>query len=173
MTLEPNGRIYSAVVYNWEIYWFFLPCSSVLWPSVGIPFLVQLFPQFYITIVTKIATIEINFVCCNKVIFVVLSPCIPDTFWLLVYDFIFAYLYVIHCFILLVLVQKRIEELACASGDQVEAVSNLLNKVTLGSKGSTMAHQLSTANSSNIVYTDEFDTSVAILNIVCFMYAFK
>ncbi|KAG2718835.1 hypothetical protein I3760_03G239200 [Carya illinoinensis] len=62
-------------------------------------------------------------------------------------------------------VKKRIEELACASGEQVEAVSNLLNKVTLGSKGSTMANQLSTANSSNIVYTDEFDTSVAILNI--------
>ncbi|XP_035544355.1 CCR4-NOT transcription complex subunit 10-like isoform X2 [Juglans regia] len=60
---------------------------------------------------------------------------------------------------------KRIEELACASGEQVEAVSNLLNKVTLGSKGSTMANQLSTTNSSNIVYTDEFDTSVAILNI--------
>ncbi|KAF5482219.1 hypothetical protein F2P56_002808 [Juglans regia] len=62
-------------------------------------------------------------------------------------------------------VKKRIEELACASGEQVEAVSNLLNKVTLGSKGSTMANQLSTTNSSNIVYTDEFDTSVAILNI--------
>ncbi|KAG2713340.1 hypothetical protein I3760_04G172600 [Carya illinoinensis] len=60
---------------------------------------------------------------------------------------------------------KRIEELASASGEQVETASNLLNKVTLGSKGSTMTHQLSGANSSNVVYTDEFDTSVAILNI--------
>lgn len=63
-------------------------------------------------------------------------------------------------------VKKRSEELASASGEQVEAVSNLGNKVILGSKGnSTMAHQLSTANSSNIVYSDEFDTSVAILNV--------
>ncbi|XP_041007528.1 CCR4-NOT transcription complex subunit 10-like [Juglans microcarpa x Juglans regia] len=62
-------------------------------------------------------------------------------------------------------VKKRIEELASASGEQVEAASNLLNKLTLGSKGSTMTHQLSGANSSNVVYTDEFDTSVAILNI--------
>ncbi|KAF5459199.1 hypothetical protein F2P56_023174 [Juglans regia] len=62
-------------------------------------------------------------------------------------------------------VKKRIEDLASASGEQVEAASNLLNKVTLGSKGSTMTHQLSSANNSNVVYTDEFDTSVAILNI--------
>ncbi|KAE7998931.1 hypothetical protein FH972_003424 [Carpinus fangiana] len=63
-------------------------------------------------------------------------------------------------------VKKRSEELASASGEQVEAVSNLGNKVILGSKGnSMMAHQLSTANSSSIVYTDEFDTSVAILNV--------
>ncbi|XP_059432311.1 uncharacterized protein LOC132165670 isoform X2 [Corylus avellana] len=62
--------------------------------------------------------------------------------------------------------KKRSEELASASGEQVEAVSNLGNKVISGFKGnSTMAHQLSTANSSNIVYTDEFDTSVAILNV--------
>lgn len=51
--------------------------------------------------------------------------------------------------------------LACASGEQVEAVSNLGNKVISGSKGSSAA---------SIVYTDEFDTSVAILNIVCFCY---
>ncbi|KAF5459200.1 hypothetical protein F2P56_023175, partial [Juglans regia] len=71
----------------------------------------------------------------------------------------------INCCLLVVLVQKRIEDLASASGEQVEAASNLLNKVTLGSKGSTMTHQLSSANNSNVVYTDEFDTSVAILNI--------
>ncbi|KAK7823311.1 ccr4-not transcription complex subunit 10, partial [Quercus suber] len=51
---------------------------------------------------------------------------------------------------------KRSEVLACASGEQVEAVSNLGNKVISGSKGSSAA---------SIVYTDEFDTSVAILNI--------
>ncbi|XP_065621995.1 uncharacterized protein LOC112039034 [Quercus suber] len=53
-------------------------------------------------------------------------------------------------------VKKRSEVLACASGEQVEAVSNLGNKVISGSKGSSAA---------SIVYTDEFDTSVAILNI--------
>jgi len=88
-------------------------------------------------------------------------------------DFIFVLLVVIHCSFLLLLVQRRSEELASASGEQLEAVSNLGNKVILGSKGnSTVAHQLSTANNSNIVYTDEFDTSVAILNVVCFLYVF-
>ncbi|KAB1208989.1 CCR4-NOT transcription complex subunit 10 [Morella rubra] len=63
-------------------------------------------------------------------------------------------------------VKKRSEELACASGEQVESVSNLGNKAALGSKGSsTMAHQLPSVNSSDVVYTDECDTSVAILNI--------
>lgn len=67
----------------------------------------------------------------------------------------------------MILGQKRIEELASASGEQVEAASNLLNKVTLGSKGCTMTYEPSGANSSNFVYTDDFDTSVAVLNIVC------
>lgn len=63
-------------------------------------------------------------------------------------------------------VKKRSEELACASGEQAEAVSNHGNKVISGSKGSsTVANQLSTANSASTVFTDEFDTSVAILNI--------
>lgn len=56
-------------------------------------------------------------------------------------------------------VKKRSEELVCASGEQVEAVSNLGNKVILGSKGNNTA-----ANSTSIVYMDEFDTSVATLN---------
>ena len=51
------------------------------------------------------------------------------------------------------LVQKRSEELANASGEQAESGSNVGNKVTSGS------------NSASIIY--EFDTSVAALNIVC------
>lgn len=64
-------------------------------------------------------------------------------------------------FVFMVVVQKRSEELVCASGEQVEAVSNLGNKVILGSKGNNTA-----ANSTSIVYMDEFDTSVATLNSV-------
>jgi hypothetical protein len=93
---------------------------------------------------------------------------------LLVNVFIFVLFVVIHYFFLLLLVQKRSEELACASGEQAEAVSNHGNKVISGSKGSsTVANQLSTANSASTVFTDEFDTSVAILNIVCFLSVFK
>ncbi|XVE71497.1 hypothetical protein DITRI_Ditri10aG0155600 [Diplodiscus trichospermus] len=54
-------------------------------------------------------------------------------------------------------VKNRSEELAHASGDQAESGSNVGNKVTSGSKGSSStAHQF---------YTDEFDTSVVALNI--------
>ncbi|XP_031264752.1 CCR4-NOT transcription complex subunit 10-like isoform X1 [Pistacia vera] len=63
-------------------------------------------------------------------------------------------------------VKKRSEELAHASGEQVENSSNLGNKVILGSKGSgTSGHQFSAANSGSLVYMDEFDASVAKLNI--------
>ncbi|KAA8535153.1 hypothetical protein F0562_030156 [Nyssa sinensis] len=63
-------------------------------------------------------------------------------------------------------VKKRSEELAHASGEHVEAISNAGNKAILGSKGTnSMANQFSVANSSPIVYIDEFDTSVTLLNI--------
>ncbi|GMI95163.1 hypothetical protein like AT5G35430 [Hibiscus trionum] len=55
-------------------------------------------------------------------------------------------------------VKKRSEELALASGEQVESGSNVGNKVTSGSKGSG-------TNSASIIYTDEFGTSVASLNM--------
>ncbi|CBI28248.3 unnamed protein product, partial [Vitis vinifera] len=61
-------------------------------------------------------------------------------------------------------VKKRSEELAHASGENAEAATNLGNKV--GSKGTnTMALQFSAASSGSMVYTDEFDTSVATLNL--------
>lgn len=67
-----------------------------------------------------------------------------------------------------VLVQKRNEELANASGEQAESGSIVANKVSSGSKGSgTTTHQFADSNSASIIYTDEFDTSVAALNIVC------
>lgn len=50
----------------------------------------------------------------------------------------------------------------------MEAVSNLGNKVVSGSLGTNaVAPQFSSASSASIVYTDEFDTSVASLNMVC------
>lgn len=63
-------------------------------------------------------------------------------------------------------VKKRSEELAHASGENAEAATNLGNKVVSGSKGTnTMALQFSAASSGSMVYTDEFDTSVATLNL--------
>ncbi|XP_043724581.1 CCR4-NOT transcription complex subunit 10-like isoform X1 [Telopea speciosissima] len=68
-------------------------------------------------------------------------------------------------------VKMRSEELARASGDQVEVSSNLGNNVVSGSKGSTVTqHQFSAANSSSIAYTDESDTSVATLNTAVILF---
>ncbi|KAF8393157.1 hypothetical protein HHK36_021398 [Tetracentron sinense] len=68
-------------------------------------------------------------------------------------------------------VKKRRVELASASGERVEAVSNLGNSVISGSKGSsTMLNQVSAANSTNISYTDEFDASVATFNTAVILF---
>lgn len=65
------------------------------------------------------------------------------------------------------LVQKKSEQLAQASGEQVDAGSNAGNRVISGSKESgTMAHQFSATNSSTLVYMDDFDSAVVTLNIV-------
>ncbi|XVE98376.1 hypothetical protein REPUB_Repub03eG0101500 [Reevesia pubescens] len=58
-------------------------------------------------------------------------------------------------------VKKRSEELAHASGEQAESGSNAGNKITSGSKGDS----ITASNSACTIYTDEFDTSVAALNI--------
>ncbi|KAG4930127.1 hypothetical protein JHK82_047194 [Glycine max] len=63
------------------------------------------------------------------------------------------------------LIQRKNDELALASEEQGESVNNVGNKV-LGSKGSNASvHQFSGANSTSTMYTDEFDSSVAMLNI--------
>ncbi|EXB39017.1 CCR4-NOT transcription complex subunit 10 [Morus notabilis] len=60
---------------------------------------------------------------------------------------------------------KQSEEIARASGEQVEAGGSLASKTVSGSKSSTLAHPLSSASSANIMYMDEFDTCVATVNI--------
>ncbi|CAK9136480.1 unnamed protein product [Ilex paraguariensis] len=63
---------------------------------------------------------------------------------------------------------KRSEDLACAAGENVDAVGNLGNKTLIGTKGNNsmpMLHQFSEANSSQIAYTDEYDTSVTMFNM--------
>ncbi|XP_043700841.1 CCR4-NOT transcription complex subunit 10-like isoform X2 [Telopea speciosissima] len=69
------------------------------------------------------------------------------------------------------LIKLRSEELACASGEQVEVSGSVGNNVVSGPKGSTVTpHQFLAANSSSIAYTDEFDTSVATLNIAVILF---
>ncbi|XP_014509330.1 CCR4-NOT transcription complex subunit 10 isoform X1 [Vigna radiata var. radiata] len=64
------------------------------------------------------------------------------------------------------LIQRKNDELALALGEQGESLNNVGNKVVLGSKGSNAsAHQFSGSNSTGTVYSDEFDSSVAMLNI--------
>ncbi|KAF7838921.1 CCR4-NOT transcription complex subunit 10 isoform X2 [Senna tora] len=61
-------------------------------------------------------------------------------------------------------VKRKSDELVCASGEQGESVKNVGNKIVLGSKGSNaLAHQLSGSNT--LMHIDEFDSSVAMLNI--------
>ncbi|TYG57068.1 hypothetical protein ES288_D08G113900v1 [Gossypium darwinii] len=63
-------------------------------------------------------------------------------------------------------VKKRSEELVLrASGEQVESGSNIGNNITSGSKGCGTTTSLPASNCASIIYTDEFDTSVASLNI--------
>ncbi|XP_014509331.1 CCR4-NOT transcription complex subunit 10 isoform X2 [Vigna radiata var. radiata] len=63
-------------------------------------------------------------------------------------------------------VKRKNDELALALGEQGESLNNVGNKVVLGSKGSNAsAHQFSGSNSTGTVYSDEFDSSVAMLNI--------
>ncbi|KAL2338412.1 hypothetical protein Fmac_012858 [Flemingia macrophylla] len=63
-------------------------------------------------------------------------------------------------------IKRKNDELALASGEQGESANNAGNKAVLGSKGSnSSAHQFSGANSTGTMYADEFDSSVAMLNI--------
>ncbi|KAK7388634.1 hypothetical protein VNO78_23456 [Psophocarpus tetragonolobus] len=62
-------------------------------------------------------------------------------------------------------IKRKNDELALALGEQGESVNIVGNKV-LGTKGNNAsAHQFSGANSTGTMYTDEFDSSVAMLNI--------
>ncbi|KAL6984107.1 hypothetical protein U1Q18_017482, partial [Sarracenia purpurea var. burkii] len=58
------------------------------------------------------------------------------------------------------------DELAYASEEHADTVSNMGNKDALRSKGTnSVVDQLSRANSSHIIYGDEFDTTVTMLNM--------
>ncbi|KAL9398499.1 hypothetical protein Peur_007460 [Populus x canadensis] len=68
-------------------------------------------------------------------------------------------------------IERKSKELAHTSGEQVETVGNLGNKVISGSKGSgAMTLQASATNSTSVVYMDEFDPTVARLNIAIIWY---
>ncbi|KAJ6759017.1 CCR4-NOT TRANSCRIPTION COMPLEX SUBUNIT 10 [Salix koriyanagi] len=68
-------------------------------------------------------------------------------------------------------IERKSEELAQASGEQAETVSNLGNKVVSGCKGSAATvHQASATSSLCAAYMDEFDPAVARLNIAIIWY---
>ncbi|XP_011020187.1 PREDICTED: CCR4-NOT transcription complex subunit 10-like [Populus euphratica] len=68
-------------------------------------------------------------------------------------------------------IERKSKELAHTSGEQVETVNNLGNKVISGSKGSgATTLQASATNSTSVVYMDEFDPTVARLNIAIIWY---
>ena len=67
-----------------------------------------------------------------------------------------------------VLVQKKSENLAISSGEQTDAL-NPENKNTLG-KGSNLSAHQTAANNADVMYMEEFDASIATVNIVSSMY---
>lgn len=63
-------------------------------------------------------------------------------------------------------IKRKYGELSLTYVDQGELVNNVGNKVALGSKGSNaLAPQFSGVNSTDTMHPDEFDSSVATLNI--------
>lgn len=77
------------------------------------------------------------------------------------------YRVILLIFYLVDFIQRQSEELARASLEQVEVIGNAGNKAILGPKGSsTVAQQMNSLNNANILYTDEFNSSVATFNIV-------
>lgn len=61
--------------------------------------------------------------------------------------------------------QRKSEDLARASREQSDVAAQAANKVITGAKGTN-----NLANSPSTVFTDEFDASVAALNIVRIMW---
>lgn len=64
-------------------------------------------------------------------------------------------------------IQRKSEELARRSLEQVEAASNAGNRAISKENALVPEHQLSVASDTSIFHVDVFDHSVAILNIVC------
>ncbi|KAK9282014.1 hypothetical protein L1049_004925 [Liquidambar formosana] len=67
--------------------------------------------------------------------------------------------------------KTRSRELACASEEKAEIVSNPGNSVISGSKGSSITrHQCAAANSASVSYVGEFDTSIAMFNTAVILF---
>ncbi|GAB4828245.1 hypothetical protein Ancab_035157 [Ancistrocladus abbreviatus] len=63
-------------------------------------------------------------------------------------------------------VKKRCENLAHASGEQIDATSQPGNKAVSVPKGTNaMSNQIATADNASMAYNDEFDASLATLNM--------
>ena len=60
--------------------------------------------------------------------------------------------------------QRKSEELARSSREQTDAAAQAANKLMSGAKGPN-----NLVDSPSTVFIDEFDASVATLNIVCFV----
>ncbi|GAB4832822.1 hypothetical protein Ancab_006839 [Ancistrocladus abbreviatus] len=62
-------------------------------------------------------------------------------------------------------VKKKCEDLAHASGEQIDDTSQPCNKAPLVPKGTNAMHQLATSDSASMVCNDDFDASLATLNM--------
>lgn len=69
---------------------------------------------------------------------------------------------------LLLWLQEQSEKLAHSCREQIESENSSGSEMVPGSKSNSASiHQNSAINSGTVVYAQEFDTSVTLLNIVC------
>jgi CCR4-NOT transcription complex subunit 10 len=66
-------------------------------------------------------------------------------------------------------IQRRSEELACASRQQTDSANGTGNSVSSGSRGSGIIPLISAANNAT-TYGDEFDTTIITFNTAVILY---
>jgi len=69
-------------------------------------------------------------------------------------------------FFLHIFIQRRSEELACASREQADSANGVGNNAPSGSRGSGIVLPFSATHNAS-TYGDEFDTTIITFNTVC------
>jgi CCR4-NOT transcription complex subunit 10 len=74
--------------------------------------------------------------------------------------------FVVIMFYVYIFIQRRSEELACATREQADSANGVGNSAPSGSRGSGVALPFSATHNVS-TYGDEFDTTIITFNMVC------